>query len=277
MDSKFQKKLAAAQKNWTKAKTRAEEGGSGFTEIEDGRYYARLVGAEITEAKSSGRLQVAWKYKIVDGDYKGETKMDFDGLETEDNQVFIGRKLKQYGYALPDDLQEVEQILDALVKEKPLVRIRLKTRGEFQNVYVDKVFDKEDEDEVLDVAGAEAADDADETDETEETETTEETDEVEEADDEEEEAEAEEEPVELQVGMTVLVDTKEGQVTGTVLELLEQEEKVRVKVGTKVLKVSLDKLSFDEPAEEVEEEVEEEEVPEEPVAPPKKAQVKRKK
>ena len=276
-------KLAKAKGDWNKAKTRAtQEGPGGIEDIDDGRYIARLTSAEVGESKSSGRLQVGWTYQIAEGDYKGRRKMSFDGMETEQNLVYLAKNINRYGYECPDDLEQIEALLQEIVKEKPLVRIRLKTRGEFQNVYIDQVFDKDDEDEVL----QDAASDVDE--ETEEvTEEVEEADEVEETDGEEDETETEDEDgseesdeeesdgddetadddeVVIEAGMRVLVNGKPGEI----VEVLEDEGKVRVKMdGTgKVVRTGADALELIEDTgdagDEVEEDEEEEEVPETP-------------
>lgn len=272
MNSKFAKRLAAASKNWKNAKSRAAEaGGGGFEEIEDGRYLARLTDVEIGEAKSSGRLQVVWKYKIAEGDYKGQVKFAFDGLETEDNLMYLARTLIRYGYEMPDDISDIEEILKDLSKSQPLVRIRLKTRGEFQNCYVDNVFGEDDEDEALADARAEASEDDGGDEETDESSDDESSDEDESGDDEDEssdedesgddedesddEDEADEEEsddededqVELKAGLKVVVPSNGKKVPGTVVEVLEKEDKVRVKLDSgKVIRVKIEELEAGE-------------------------------
>lgn len=273
MDAKLKKKIDAAKKLWKGARDTAAAGGD-FTELPDGRYLARLTKAEVTESKSSGRLQVAWTYKIAEGEYEGDTKMDFDGIETADNLTFLARKLRRFGFtSLPDDLEEVIQLLEELGKRKPLCKISLKTRGEFQNVYVDKAIDADDEDEALEDASADAdeAEDEDEESEDEAEDDAEGEDEDEESEEDEEAEEDEDaeesDEVELKVGMVVSFTTKDGRKSGKVIEILEAEEKVRVKTGDgKINRVAIDALEFDE-GEETEDEAED--VPDEP--PVKKA------
>mgnify|MGYP003149482347 FL=1 len=90
MDNALKNKLKKAQDNWQGAREKAKES-SGFTEVPDGRYLAHLTNAQIGESRSSGRLQIQWTWTITDGEYENDTKLDFDGLETEDNLVFLGR------------------------------------------------------------------------------------------------------------------------------------------------------------------------------------------
>lgn len=273
MDKKLAERLKKANKNWKTAKGRAETEKSGFDEIDDGRYLGRLTGAEITESKSSSRLQVSWTWKLLEGDFKGQTKMAFDGLESEDNLMYLAKTLKRFGYESPDDLSDLETLLKELVKESPMGRIRLKTRGEFQNVYIDQIFDKDAEDEALADAASEAADgeeddaEAEAEDEPEAEEETEEA-EVEDEAEAEEETEAEEaeeatdDEVELAPGLKVKTTYEKKEVSGVVLEVLENEDKVRVELdGGKVIRVKIDTVELAD---------DEEDVPAAPAPPAKK-------
>lgn len=135
----FDKKFKQAASMWERARERAQTENKFENELEDGRYIACLSEAKIGESQSSGRLQVAWTFIISEGEYKGQTKRSYDGLESEDNLMWLGRKLVQLGYEIPEDLEEVKSVLEAITKDKPIVRVRLKTKGEFQNVYIDQV------------------------------------------------------------------------------------------------------------------------------------------
>lgn len=273
LDKKLKAKLDKAKGAWKKAKTRAATEKSGFDEIEDGRYLARLVSFEIGESKSSSRVQMMTEWKLQEGDYKGQSKRNYDGLESEDNLVYVAKFIGRLGYEAPDDLDSLDALMKEIVAEKPLARIRLKTRGEFQNVYVDQVFDKDDEDEILAEAASEAEAGDEEEEETEETEETDEAEEEEESDDDAEEEEADEEAeedeasddeveVELTVGTKVLAPYKGKKKPGKVIEILD-DDKVRVKMddGGKVVRVAIDEL---EGADDAEEEDDEEDVPEAP-------------
>lgn len=230
----FTKKLKEAGKMWGKAKERAEsEKAFQNDEFEDGRYVVCLSDAKLAESKTSGRLQVGWAHVFTEGEYKGKTKWSYDGLESEDNLMWLGRKLQRLGYEIPEDFDEVQAVLDKITKEKPLVRIRLKTKGEFQNVYIDEV-----------LKGHVSSEESPETSEESQ---------GEEADDE----------VELVVGATVSFDWKGETLEGEVVEILEDEGKVRVKVDDKVYKVKGDSLTLTSAPE-----AGEEDVPEEPEVEP---------
>ena len=239
MDNALKNKLKKAQDNWVGARSKAKES-TGFTEVPDGRYLAHLTNAQICESRSSGRLQIQWTWTISDGEFENDTKLDFDGLETEDNLVFLGRKLSRFGYELPEDITEISDILDELIEKQPLARIRLKTKGEFQNVYVDKLMrsvssddeDSNNESMVTDDEDLEESDDGsgDEVD-----------DEPDDEPDDESDGDSEEEPVEI--GMRVIATARKGEEPGEIIEIIESEGKCRVKLDSgRTVRIGVDKL-----------------------------------
>jgi cobalamin biosynthesis protein CobT len=239
MDNALKNKLKKAQNNWEGARSKAKES-TGFTEVPDGRYLAHLTNAQICESRSSGRLQIQWTWTISDGEFEKDTKLDFDGLETEDNLVFLGRKLSRFGYELPEDITEISDILDELIEKQPLARIRLKTKGEFQNVYVDKLMrsvssddeNSENESMVSEDEDLEESDDGsgDEVD-----------DEPDDESDDESDGDSEEEPVEI--GMRVIATTRKGEEPGEIIEIIESEGKCRVKLDSgRTVRIGVDKL-----------------------------------
>lgn len=266
----FMKRLKAANSSWKTAKKRASED-RGSSEFDDGRYTSRLVEARLDES-GSGRLQAIFGWKFEDGEYEGKIKYDYQGVESEDNQYYLGKNLERLGYELPDDLTDLPEILAAIEKEKPLAQVRLRTKAgsDFQNLYIMKVYgddeeeaetDEEEEDEApTDTAEDEEEDteaDADESDE-------EETDEEAETEDEEEDG------TELAVGMAVIAETAKGPEEGVVTEILEKENKVRVRLNKdkKIVRLSPEKITIPTEDEDVDEDTEDEEDEEE--APPVK-------
>lgn len=229
----FAKQLKAAQGLWATAKTKAEAATtSKFTEFEDGRYVARLMGGSIGKSQSSGRLQITWTFKFEEGEYEGQNKLDFSGLETEQNLYWLGLRMRDLGYELPEQSSGLQDILDDVAQTKPLCKIQLKTKGEFQNLYISKVFAAGDE-----VEGETGVTESEP--EPEEEPQEEAAEEVEE----EVEEDADADTVDIQPGMTVVVDSAKGKFKGEVLELLEAEGKVRVKLEVgRVLRVGGDKL-----------------------------------
>lgn len=180
----FEKKLAKAKKLWGAAKQRKPD----FDNVvPDGVYVAQLVRAELGESQSKGRLQVAWKAVIKSGEYKGENINWWSGIETEDNIMYFQRDLVRLGKEVPEDPEEVEEVLGELEKEKPTVRLKFVTKGEYQNVRILKALDVDEE-----IDGDEAVEEEETDDETPEATEEEATEEDEEDEDEEEQSEAEE-------------------------------------------------------------------------------------
>src|SRR5258706_3160778 len=95
MSAAFKKKLAAAQKVSKSAAKRAKEEPAFGSDIDDGRYQARVVRGQVTESQTSGRLQAQVEFEILSGEYKGNIKLDFWGLEDEDQQVWAFRRIGQ--------------------------------------------------------------------------------------------------------------------------------------------------------------------------------------
>jgi len=256
-DQSFGKALGLARKAWETAKERAKEGGF-QDDIDDGRYYTRIKSAEIGQSKSSGRLQVAIRYLILDGQYKGKVKSEYPGLETEDNLMWFGRKIAALGYEIPESFEEIEEIIEELNKGETFVQISLRTKGEYQNVGIVRTLEPSDlEDEGISTDVEESATSF-----------------------KKEELEKETEDVELSEGSRVSFSAKGKKLEGEVIEILAEENKARVKVeGKGVFKLSPEALTLVEeipeepevePEAELEEETEEEETEKKPSKKPVK-------
>lgn len=139
----FKLKKGELSKAW-KDSFKTKDEFKGFDEYEDGRYLVALTDADRGESKSSGRDQVMFEFTFLDGDYKGKTKRDYSGLDRAEAIPHLLRKIEQMGFDAPEEVDELEGILKKMVKERPKLRIILKTKGEFQNVYIDKVLEEGD-------------------------------------------------------------------------------------------------------------------------------------
>lgn len=240
----FKKKLAAAGKKWKEARKNASSGGGNYEEFEDGRYLTQVTELEIGESQN-GRLQLVWGFKFLEGDYKDKTKRDYQGMETEQNLQFVAQRIAQFGYEVPEDIEDIEDPVKAILKEKPICRISIKTKGDFQNVRVLKVLGKDEADA--------AAEDADES----------------------ESEEISEDGTEIKKGMKITCTIKGKEVTAEVVEVLEDDNELRIVTEEgKKYKISSDKVTGiveedeaeeeENEAEEEEEEEDEDEIPEEP-------------
>ncbi|GAG07883.1 unnamed protein product, partial [marine sediment metagenome] len=143
-------RLKRMSKSWTQARKRAEEE-SFFTEIPDGMYEAQLIAAQVAESQSSGRLQINWEFTVMEGEQEGNAIRDYQGIETEDAQVFMCRRLERLGVDTESfDMDELQDILDQVVETNPVCQCQLRTKGEFQNMYIRRVLEADDYEEVDD-------------------------------------------------------------------------------------------------------------------------------
>lgn len=231
-DKEFNKILAGLDKTWEKAKKRIGEVGN-FAEIPDGKYFVQVVGAEIGTSQNSGRPQVHFEFAITEGEFQGQIKHSYNGLDTEDNLMYFGKDLTRMGYEAEKlTAKELPKILEDMVKRKLKLKIQLRTKNEYQNVYIQKLLDEEGGD----AAPAEAA---------------------EETPAEEAEVEAEPETLEVKQGVEVKFTYKGKERTSTVLNVNEKGGLV-VADGMKV-RFPIDRLEVVPPAEpepEAEEEAE---------------------
>jgi hypothetical protein len=139
MGKDFSSRLAKFGKTFKTAKERAKEEGGFGNDLPDGKYKARLQSCEINEAKSSGRLQVAFNFAITAGESKGEKVGKYQSIETEDDQVWLARDLRRFGIDMPDDASDLEDVVKLLDESKPELIISLKTKDSGQFCYIDKV------------------------------------------------------------------------------------------------------------------------------------------
>jgi sRNA-binding protein len=272
--------MAHIDKFFNKAKKRAiEAGDTALPEYDDGRYIARLMSATLCKSASSSRDQVDFAWKFVDGEYAGKTKHAYNGIETDQNFEYFLRDLKRLGFEIDElDSKDIPDLLDGIGKTKPhlLCQIVLKTKNDFQNVYINSLLEDDDEETEEAEASKDDEDDDDDTkarakkakkvtkpaeeEEDEEEEEEEEKpakkvkkvkpaaeeeeeedpapkkkkakpvkeEEEEEEDDDDDDDEEEEEQLHISVGSEVIVETKDGQVKATILEMFPDEQKIRV-------------------------------------------------
>ena len=154
--------------------------------------------------------------------------------------------MARFSYELPEDITEIADILDELIEKRPLSRIRLKTRGEFQNVYVDKIMQASSSDEDDDASDADTGSDEDVEDTDGGVPDAPEESDDEESDDEESDDEGGDDgddEQEVEVGMRVIASTKKGDAAGEIVEIIEDEGKVRVSLDEgRTVRISVDKL-----------------------------------
>ena len=214
----FKNKLASAKKLFKKAKKSASEGYE--NNVEDGRYKARLAGAEgPVEAKTSGRLQAIMKYQILDGEFKGETILSFPNLENEIGLAILIKQIGILGYEV-EDFDDIEGALEAIDKDNSTVKIKVFTKNNFQNISILDILDGDDVPSEEDPEPEE---------------------------DPEEDPEPEED-IELEEGSSVMFMAKGKKLTGEILEVVDAQT-VRVKASNgKKYKLNVSKLEVAESA-----------------------------
>lgn len=230
--------------------------------LPDGRYQAKITNAEISESKTSKRLQIVIDLEVVDHpELEGETCKSFAGLEG-DSLGYTLAMLSRLGYEPSDDPKDLESLVLEISKSDMIVNIRVKDG--FTNI-MDKAEGQEGEGKAEDNESEETVQEEPE----------------EEVAEEQEEAE-EETSGEIVEGTLVQWKSKATgkNVQGEVIEIMEESNQARIDVGDgKIFKVSMDILeiiSSSESEEETEESEESEEVEEEEEQEekPKKSRVK---
>lgn len=106
-------------------------------QLPDGVYKAEIVDVSVGYAKTSGRLQFNWQFKIIEpAEYAGQFIFKHSGLATPENLRFAKADFATVGIMLDKLSDLVDREADFLGRG---VELRLKTNGEFQNVYIQKL------------------------------------------------------------------------------------------------------------------------------------------
>ncbi len=127
----FERRLKRMQEQWDAG---TPEWGSN---VEDGVYLMQLEDATLTESMSSGRLQIARRHIILEGQFQGEVVRDYQQLETENGPYFIRQWIQKMGWTPPEDVGRLEPILEEMTAAGPIYRARVQTSKEgFTNVRV---------------------------------------------------------------------------------------------------------------------------------------------
>jgi preprotein translocase subunit YajC len=242
-DAMFKRRLASLGNTFQKAQEEAKKSTRNEAAVPDGRYIVQVMDAELTVSQVTDRLQIHWVWQVREGEHAGLDLHSWDGIETEMNLTFLCRTLARLGYDIDQlEIKDLDELLADLKATQPTVRIRVRTKDEFTNIFVEKL---------LEAAEAEDEDEEDEK-------------EGEEEDADEEEAEDEDEAT-LEIGVAVKwTNTKGEDLTGKVTEVSDTVVKVKRDDTGKVAKVPPGELTLmgteDEEAEDEEEEEEAEEV-----------------
>jgi len=221
---------------WKKAKKQADSGS--LQDIyEDGRYKMGLVDAKAIESQK-GDFMVVLSLNFLEGEYIGKTKNVFRVITPENAEKGLARiilDINKLGYEI-EEFEQIESALEEIREARPVLCVTLKTRGEYQDGYIDKLLTGEEAENLEDEPAS-----GEEVPEPEPTEDT------------------------VDVGSHVKFDWKGEELEGEIKEFYEDNTKAKVKVGTKLYPVKVESLSLvkeEDPKDGVED------VPEEPEEEP---------
>lgn len=139
--------LSKTKSKWKEAAERAKENKGGFAEFDDGKYVMRLVKAEANKSQA-GRPQVVSSWKFMDGDYKGQVYKSYRGIDSADNMYYFLLDAKRLGYDIDEfETSDLPDLLKQMSKDKPTISASLRSKGEYQNVLINKILDEDDLDE----------------------------------------------------------------------------------------------------------------------------------
>jgi hypothetical protein len=113
--------------------------------VPDGLYTLQLQEAVLKESESSGKLMITRTHLVLDGDYQGETIKDFLSLETEKGPYFVAQWVEQMGYEVPDNVEQLEDVILAISGANPVYTGNVKRSGDFTNVRVKELLETVEE------------------------------------------------------------------------------------------------------------------------------------
>ena len=240
----YGKRLKKLKGKWKDSVDEAE--GLGAT-LKDGTYVMELKAAEVVES-ASGNLQVQWDFEVQEGEDKGVSLRQWDGIEGDDRLKWLRLRLRTLGIPEPDDVSELEELVSEAADKGIQFRGRVKTTDDgFTNLRVQKLLESGYEEGSDDGEPEEDSDDSGD-DEPEEEGGEEESEPEEEEP--EEEGEPEEEEIALAEGMAVTIKIKGKKTKGKIVGFVDDDTKAQVKIGKKTYKVKIDNV---DPVEEKEE------------------------
>lgn len=107
--------------------------------VPDGKYDVAIKKMELVDG-TSGKLQVVVSYVILGGDHDGKEPKQFFGIEAPVGVGFFKGFCEVIGFEYPDDIAELPQAIEAFYpKFKGILHVIMKTKGEYQNIYLNDV------------------------------------------------------------------------------------------------------------------------------------------
>ena len=120
---------------WAASLKEKKETKSNFPTFQDGQYIMRLISAERGESKK-GRHQVVLEFLIQEGPAdKGDTYRSYHGLDDK-SLLYTQNDLERLGVNIEaiGSWEELDMSLVELIADKPSYKLKLVTKGDFQNI-----------------------------------------------------------------------------------------------------------------------------------------------
>jgi hypothetical protein len=108
-----------------------------FEEVPDGKYQTRIQRAALTHAQSSGEPMIKWDLVVISGELEGRHIFK-NAVLTNKTLPFIKGDLLKLGLELTRISELPDRIAEVLDKA---VEITVRTKGEYTNVYFNKLLD----------------------------------------------------------------------------------------------------------------------------------------
>jgi predicted RNA-binding protein len=115
----FAEKLKAFQEMWTSTK-------GGNVSVPNGQYILQLIAAELGESQQ-GNLRILRKFTILEGEYAGDTVVDFLVLSNKWGCANVRTMFQLCGYEAPENIADLEGSLDELVGLEPAFQAAVST------------------------------------------------------------------------------------------------------------------------------------------------------
>ena len=107
-----------------------------FDDVPDGKYQVKVEKAELTHSKTSGFPMLKWTFKILGPTYAGRLLWKHAVIGNDEAVKHIKGDLAVCGIILPK-FSQLNQFLAKLLDLK--LEISKQTRGEFENLYINKL------------------------------------------------------------------------------------------------------------------------------------------
>lgn len=139
-DSKLKTKLKRLNKGYQEAREEFDGETGGFSTIPEGPYKIDDVQLELMTTKA-GKIMVARKCRIAEGDLEGKLIGDTMQLETDRGPEFLVKFFNMIG-ASCEDLEEIEETIELInSNEGAEYRVFCKDDGQYNNVFFNEVLE----------------------------------------------------------------------------------------------------------------------------------------